>query len=264
MRALVGHFGSAAAVLAASTDELRRVAGIGPKIAGSIVAIQLQHIELQIPRWQAEGVRIITDSNPSYPPRLRSIHDAPPTLFVRGIWDTRLFQGPSAAIVGTRSPSPAAARAASLLSQELAGRGYTIVSGLALGIDKAAHLGALGAAGRTAAVLGGGILNIYPSEHRALATAIAKQGALVSETAPYAESKPPHLVARNRIITGLSQAVVIIETSAEGGAMYAARRAQEQGRTLYVLDLPASGNQMLIAQGAIPLPPERPEVGFAE
>ena len=106
------------------------------------------------------------------------------------------------------------------------------------------------------------MLNVYPPEHRAWAQAISGRGALLCETHPYAEPKPTYLVARNRIITGLCQTVIVIETGAEGGAMHAARRALDQGRRLYTLDLPASGNRALLDLGAQPLDPCHPVGGL--
>ncbi|MBE0689237.1 MAG: DNA-processing protein DprA, partial [Anaerolineae bacterium] len=159
------------------------------------------------------------------------------------------------AIVGTRNPSEIALGAAQALAFEFARRGYVIVSGLALGIDRIAHMSALAAAGNTVAVLGGGVLNIYPPANKGLADAICGRGALLSESHPNAESKPAYLVARNRIISGLCSTLIVVETHADGGAMHAARWAHEHQRALYTLDLPATGNQQLIDQGAIPLDP---------
>ncbi|MCC6615440.1 MAG: DNA-processing protein DprA [Anaerolineae bacterium] len=255
MRALLAQFGSAGAVLMAESHELRRVPGIGATIAASIRAVDVSAVEREIPRWQAAGIHIITDSDPDYPPQLRALDDAPPTIFVRGVWDEALRKAEAIAIVGTRAPSEIALGAAESLAFDLARRGYLIVSGLALGIDRKAHFSAIAAAGNTVAVLGGGVLNVYPPANKGLAEAICAHGALLSETHPYAESKPAHLVARNRIISGLCSAVIVVETKVDGGAMHAARWAREQGRALYTLDLPASGNRQLIDQGAIALDP---------
>jgi DNA processing protein len=251
LRALVAAFGSAEAVLAADNTALQRIPGIGTKTASAIGALDLREAERAIARWQSNGVRLITLDDPAYPARLRTLDDAPPTLFVRGVWDERAMSGRAVAIVGTRNPSKQAEAAAQHIAFTLAARGDTIVSGLARGIDTQAHMGALACAGGyTLAVLGGGVLHIYPPENESRAKAISMYGALVSEQMPYAESKPTYLVARNRIITGLCEAVIVIETETDGGAMHAARRALEQGRALYTLDLPASGNRALIAAGA--------------
>lgn len=254
LRALVEHFGSAHAVLGASTTELKRVPGIGEKIAAAIFAVDLAAVEGAIARWEREHIRLIPLHDPAYPVRLAQIADPPPTLFVRGHWDAQVISGNAVAIIGTRSPSRAGVAAAQRIAAEYAGAGWVVVSGLARGIDTAAHRNALAVANApTLAVLGGGVRgsSVYPPEHRGLAEDIARGGgALVSEQPPHAESKPSHLVARNRIITGLCSRVIVIETTVEGGAMHAARRAQEQGRELWTLDLPISGNQQLISEGA--------------
>lgn len=252
MRLLLEHFGDLDAVLTADARALRKVPGIGPKISESIVNMDTRQIAEALPRWQAAGVRVLTASDPLYPRRLSDLDDAPPTLFARGTLcapDQR-----AVAVVGTRTPSPEAIDAAQRIGYGLAARGIAVVSGLALGVDTAAHLGALAARdGCTLAVLGSGVLNIYPPANRALAQAILQRGALVSETAPGAGPKPSSLVARNRLISGLSEALIVIETREDGGAMHAARFAQKQGRRVYALDCGASGNQALLADGALPI-----------
>lgn len=263
LRALVTHFnGDLNAVLSADASALQRVPGIGPKIAAAIRAVDREAVAARIPRWQAAGVRIATLDDPAYPQALRALDDAPPTLFISGDWRPPLR---AAALVGTRQPSPASRAAAETLAWALAERGVTLISGLALGIDAAAHLGALALpSGRTIAVLGSGVLNIYPPEHRALARAIAARGALLSEVDPQAAARTPALVARNRIISGLSDALVVIESAVDGGAMHAAARAFEQGRRVYALESPASGNRALIEAGAIALDPNALETAAAQ
>lgn len=252
MRLLLDYFGDLDAVLNADARALRQVPGIGPKISESIANMDARQIAEALPRWQAAGVRVLTASDPLYPRRLSDLDDAPPTLFARGTLcapDQR-----AVAVVGTRTPSPVAIDAAQRIGYGLAARGIAVVSGLALGVDTAAHLGALAARdGCTLAVLGSGVLNIYPPANRALAQAILQRGALVSETAPGAGPKPSSLVARNRLISGLSEALIVIETREDGGAMHAARFAQKQGRRVYALDCGASGNQALLADGALPI-----------
>lgn len=245
LRALAAFFnGDLDAVLGADETTLRRVPGIGPKIAASIRSIDVTQVERALSRWEANGIRVILLNDPDYPPMLRAIDDAPPTLFVRGLWPP---PPKAVAIVGTRQPASASVEAAQQLGFALACRGYAVVSGLAHGIDTAAHLGALSSpTGWTLAVLGGGLLNVYPPENRALASAIGTRGALLCEVHPGAEAKTPSLVARNRLISGLCDAVIVVETTVEGGAMYAARRAFEQGRRVYALDHNASGNRALI------------------
>jgi DNA processing protein len=128
---------------------------------------------------------------------------------------------------------------------------------MALGIDSAAHIGALACLGGvTTAVLGSGVLNVYPPGNRALAEAIRQRGALLSEVHPDAQPKPSTLVARNRIISGLCEAVIVVETESDGGAMHAARRAIDQGRRVYTLESDASGNRALIEAGASVIKPD--------
>lgn len=241
------------AVLAADETSLRQVRGIGAKLAAQIRAVNLEAVEQAIPCWQAAGVEIITLQDEAYPARLRSLTDAPATLFLRGCW--RSDWEHSAAIVGTREPTPESLRLAQNLASELSERGYVIVSGLALGVDAAAHLGVLAVPnGFTLAALGCGVLDVYPPANRALAEAVTRRGALVSETHPFAVPSASNLVARNRIITGLSDIVIVIETEADGGAMHAARFALAQGRVLYAVDNGARGNRALIEAGAGVIP----------
>lgn len=250
---LMQHFNhDCASILAADETALRKVPGVGPKIAASIRAINLQQVEQDIPRWQQAGIRIIPFNESSYPPRLRQLEDAPPTLFVRGEWQP--FTRKSVAIVGTRRPSDAARAFAQNLASQLVERGYIIVSGLAVGIDAAAHMGTLALPqGCTQAVLGSGVMNLYPPENEALAQGVMRNGALVSELHPYKSTSPSSLVARNRIISGLSDGIVVVETETDGGAMHAAHFAGLQGRTVYTLESPASGNRALLKDGAVAL-----------
>jgi DNA processing protein len=241
-------------VLCADAAALRRVPGVGPKIAEAIQRIDLHETAQALERWQAAGIRPLTLFDPAYPARLRALDDAPPTLFWYGEWEPPRTPFKAAAVIGTRSPSQQAEAAARKLSWLLADAGYVIVSGLALGIDSAAHLAALPST--TLAVLGSGILNLYPPEKHELAAAVRKHGALLCEVRPDAGVNAAGLVARNRIITGLCEAVVVVETGIDGGAMHAARFARVQNRRLYAVDLPASGNYALLESGAHPVPLE--------
>lgn len=265
MRALVEAFGSPTAVLAADIADLQRVPGIGAVTAAAIRAVNLGKVELALARWGAAGVRCIAWGDSDYPRQLAQVDDAPPTLFARGTWNTADANTRSVAIVGTRNPTPQAAADASRIAYTLAQQGWIVVSGLARGIDSIAHREALAWGNHTLAVLGGGILptSVYPYDNRDLAELIARSGGLLSEQHPQAESKATYLVARNRIITGIAHAVIVIETALDGGAMHAARRAQAQGRALYTLDLPATGNQALIEGGAGVVDVTRDELGIA-
>lgn len=262
LRALMQHFnGDTRAILAADAASLQRVPGVGPVIARNIRAVNLALIEQALPRWQAAGVDCVTLDAPQYPPRLRQLPDAPPTLFVRGRWPS--LTDKVAAVIGTRSPSAQARHNAGLLGAELAERGYIVVSGLALGVDAAAHLGALAVPESiTLAVLGCGVLNVYPRANLPLAEAVRQRGALIAEVHPESTPNPAALVARNRIITGLSDVVIVVETGVNGGAMYAARFALKQGRTLYAVENDSGGNRELLREGALPLAPDLHDLPF--
>lgn len=254
LRALATFFdGDLAAALDADSATLRQVPGIGAKIAASIRAVDLASVAADIPRWNDAGIMLVTLNDPAYPAALRELDDAPPTLFLAGAWR----DGRSVAVVGRRAPTRGAAEAARQIGYELAQRGFQVISGLALGIDSAAHIGALAyPGGITAAVLGSGVLNVYPPGNRGLAQAIRQRGALLSEIHPDAQPKPSTLVARNRIISGLCEAVIVVETESDGGAMHAARRAVEQGRRVYTLESGATGNRALIEAGAVVITPD--------
>lgn len=254
LAALLDRFGSAQAVMRASETELQQVHGVGNKIASAIRALDVEAIQFAIPQWNNENIAIYLSHDPLYPPLLRTIDDPPPTLFAHGTCPIQQWHQ-TVALVGTRRPSNQACIAAYRLGATLVEQGWTIVSGLALGVDSYAHEGALAhATGHTLAVLGSGVHNIYPPNHKELAARIRERGALISENLPHAEPNPSRLVSRNRIISGLSQHVIIVESAADGGAMYAARAAQQQGRHVYAVDLPASGNQALLREGATPIP----------
>lgn len=248
---LLEHFGSLDAVLSASADDLQRVPGIGPKLAAAIGAIDVAATQQALTRWQAAGVRILLRGASDYPSRLGGLPDAPPVLFCRGTpgqGDER-----AVALVGTRQPTVQGRHAAETLAAVCAGRGWTVVSGLANGIDTAAHQAALEAGGRTLAVLGSGVCAVYPPGNRALAGQIVERGALLSETHPAASPSAPTLVARNRLISGLSRAVIVIEAGADSGCLHAVRFARAQGRPVFAVISTARGNAQVLAEGAHPL-----------
>ena len=250
LSALINTFGSTYDVLLAERDDLMQVRGIGKKIAQSIFDIDLARVALDIHKWQQAGVQIVPLNKAQYPQMLSNIADPPPTLFMLGDFENQSWER-TIAIVGTRNPSQPAAYVASKLGKILAKDNWTIVSGLALGIDRMGHEGALNHnQGRTIAVLGSGVLNVYPPENQTLAKYIAERGLLLSENHPHASPKAARLVTRNRLISALSQHIIVVESSANGGAMHAARAAIKQGRTLHTFDFPASGNQELLRNGA--------------
>lgn len=256
LRGLTRHFGGRlSAALQADEATLRQVSGVGPKIAQGILAVDLAAVEAALATWQAQGIHAVPLDDPRYPPALRLLSDPPATLFCCGRMALDFRQ--AVAVVGSRQASPDALDLARRLGFAVAEQGGLVVSGLALGVDTQAHLGALAVPqAQTVAVLGCGLFNLYPPANQGLANLIQRHGVLMSELAPDAQVSNAGLVARNRIISGLSQAVIVVESTETGGAMYAARNAIKQGRQLYTLDLPASGNQALLRDGALPLQPD--------
>ena len=204
-------------------------------------------------RQKSNNNHIITLLSPRYPSLLREISAPPSVLFVKG--DVGLLCDPQVAIVGSRNASPDGLRNASSLAGDLVQKGITVTSGLALGIDGYAHDGALRSDGDTIAVLGSGLDNIYPARHRKLAARIAERGALVSEFCPDALPKAKHFPRRNRIISGLSLGVLVVEAAERSGSLITARYAGEQGREVFALpgsfnNPNARGGNRLIKEGA--------------
>jgi DNA processing protein len=255
---LRGHFSEMDDIFRASPEELRRVRGVGQKISQAIHTIDLAQVEADIARFEAEGIRTITVVDyQDYPAQLRrGLDDWPPVLFARGVVVPRI-QTAAVAIVGTRWPRPERAELARQIAFELARRGLAVVSGLALGIDAAAHQGALDAGGRTLAVLGCGLKRIYPEQNAPLADQIARDGAVLSETHPEVAVAPQRLVARNRLISGLSQAVIVVEAGQDSGSLIAARRARDQGRTVFAVTGGDAGCEALIGEGAEAIAPDQ-------
>jgi DNA processing protein len=184
--------------------------------------------------WLAEsGCRFITPSHPDWPPLLAEIADPPLALFVRG--DASLLGEPQLAIVGSRNPSPAGGETAADFAKHLARAGLVITSGLALGIDGASHRGALAANGPTIAVCGTGLDRIYPARHVSLGREIAATGALVSEYPPGTPPARAHFPERNRLVSGLSLGVLVVEAAHRSGSLISARLASEQGREVFAI-----------------------------
>ncbi len=234
LRNLLQHFGSVDAVLNASITELTQVPQVGPRTAESIFDHRRDdRSEREIERAAEEGVRILCLEDDDYPPMLKRISDPPTCLYVRG--DLRPTDGVAMAIVGSRRCSHYGLEQARRFGEGLARAGFTIVSGLARGIDGAAHRAALDVGGRTLAVLGNGLATVYPPEHEDMAVEIAASGALLSELAvdqsPDAKNFPP----RNRIIVGLCMGVLVIEASRRSGALISARLANDYNREVFAL-----------------------------
>ena len=253
--ALLEHFGSAGAVIRGTSSKFQDVTGIGSGLSSKL-AQDLPNIDVQteIDRASRAGARILALGTPDYPPGLVHIPAAPPILYALGgltAGDER-----SVAMVGTRNPNAYGKRVAKQLAEGLARAGITVVSGLARGIDGIAHRAALDAGGRTVAVLGSGLSRMYPPEHAALAEAIAKAGAVVSECFMEEGPSKGSFPARNRIISGLSRVVVIVQAPRDSGALITATHAAEQGRTVLVVPGPIdddaqSGCLHLLRQGAV-------------
>jgi DNA processing protein len=232
--ALLERFGSSAAVLAAPPSELRTVPGVGPKLAPRIAAAR-DEIDAagELALCREHGIALLSERDDAYPRLLKEIPDPPGILFARG--EILPQDALAVAIVGTRHASPYGLKMADQLAQSLARAGLTIVSGLARGIDAAAHRGALAAGGRTIAVLASGLLVIYPPEHEQLAREIAGRGALVSESAPRTCPIGGAFPQRNRIISGMCLGVIVVEAAERSGALITARHAMEQGREVFAV-----------------------------
>ena len=197
--------------------------------------------------------RVVTLLDDAYPPLLREIHDPPLALHYRG--DPALFANPALAIVGSRRASPYALNAAEHLARKVAAAGLTVVSGLACGVDAAAHRAALEAGGTTIAVLGTGIDVIYPRSNARLFGRIAERGLIVTELAPGTPPKPEHFPVRNRIISGLAYGTVIVEATRRSGSLITARMAAEQNREVFavpgsIFSAGSEGTHRLVQYGA--------------
>jgi DNA processing protein len=253
--ALLDRFGSAAAALRASIAELTAIPYITPRLAGSIQqAVEGTDAAAELERMQKHGVHLIALGTPEYPLSLANIPDPPHLLYVRGT--ITAADANAVALVGSRHCTDYGRRMATRLSSGLARAGVTVISGLARGIDGAAHRAALEAGGRTLAVLAGGLSRIYPPEHADLAREIESSGALLTESRMDQEPLAGLFPVRNRIISGLSKVVVLIEAAEKSGALITASHAADQGRT--VMAVPGSvesassgGTNELIRKGAV-------------
>jgi len=253
--ALLERFGSARRALQATPAELCEIPQIGEKLAQKLVrAVADVNVAAEMELIERHQVRLLILGKPDYPAPLASIEDPPHLLYLRGT--VTLQDANAVAIVGSRHCTDYGRRSAERLASGLARAGVTVISGLARGIDGVAHQAALKAGGRTIAVLAGGLSRIYPPEHADLAKEVAASGGLLSEASMEQDPQAGMFPARNRIISGLSRAVVIVEAAERSGALITARHAGEQGRTVFavpgMLDNPASsGTNALIRDGAI-------------
>lgn len=251
---LLDHFGSPEEVWYADADELRLVDGLEAAQAALLSERSTDAADRVLGACSRLGVRVMTMQDADYPARLRGIYAPPAVLYVRGRLGL-IDEEAAVSVVGTRSCTPYGTQAAEKIAFGLARQGALVISGAARGIDSAAHRGALRAGAPTVAVLGGGVDVIYPRENEALYADIAAAGALVSEYPPGTEALRWHFPARNRIISALSVATLVVEADERSGALITANTALEQGREVFAvpgpIDAPASrGCNRLIAEGA--------------
>jgi len=250
--ALVGAFGSPGKALRADRCELKRF-GLTEEIIAHLNKPNLHDIDQDL-AWSAQpGHHVLLIADTEYPGRLREIHSPPPELFVDG--DPRCLSDPQIAIVGSRRPTPTGRNNAHAFAARMANAGLIVTSGLAIGIDGASHEGALDAGGLTIAVAATGLDRVYPARHRELATRIAAQGALVSEFPTGVAPRAEHFPRRNRLISGLSLGVLVVEAARRSGSLITAGYAAEQSREVFAIpgsihNPVARGCHQLIRQGA--------------
>jgi len=234
LRALLARFDVPSEVFRASRSALTQVDGIGPQTAESILTFDDRAaVEQELERADELGAELVSPWDPRFPDRLQEIYDPPAYLWMRGTLPETA--APMVTIVGTRRCTDYGRSQAHHLAAELVRRGFTVVSGLAYGIDAAAHKGALDAGGRTVAVLGSGVGRIYPQKHTGLARRIEDSGAVLSEYGLDAEPDAPNFPERNRILSGLALGTLVVESYAEGGALITARLALEQNREVFAV-----------------------------
>jgi DNA processing protein len=252
-RRLVERFGSPDAVFTADETTLLTVPGVAARLAAAIHNHRdTGAVDRELDAAREKGYRIITQTDRRYPPLLAQIPDPPPYLYVYG---TLPIDGLTIAVVGSRHASDYGVDTTKRLSMDLAKHGVTIVSGMAMGIDTAAHAGTIAAGGRTVSVLGTGLDRIYPRENERLFHQIAENGAVVSEFALGTGPDAHHFPARNRIISGMSHGTVVVEATARSGSLITAHLAAEQGRDVFAVpgnihSFKSVGTHTLIKEGA--------------
>lgn len=244
VRELTSVLGSAAAVVEAEIGDWVRAKGVGDKLAAKLKSrLADLDVEAEQKRAERQGARIVTLDDAEYPDALREIHDPPLALYVKGELTRR--DAHAIGVVGSRRCTHYGTQSADRLSFQLAKQGYTVVSGLARGIDAAAHQGAVKGKGRTIAVLGTGIDQVYPAEHARLAESVADHGAVITEFPVGFKPTRQSFPQRNRIISGLSKGVLVVEAARGSGAMMTVDFANDQGRLVFAvpgrIDNPAAG-----------------------
>jgi DNA processing protein len=254
IRALLNRFGTAGAALRAGESQLKTVDNVGPKLAVKIAqGLDNPEIDKELALCREHGVDILMQSDDNFPESLLEMPDCPAMLFVKGKIEP--IDRLAVAVVGSRRSTAYGRRMAEKLSSSLARSGMTVISGLARGIDEAAHRGALAGGGRTLAVLANGLSKIYPPEMESLAGEIVKHGALISEMPMGHPPLAELFIRRNRIISGLSLGVVVVEAALRSGSLSTARHAMEQNREIFAVPGPADsltsqGCHRLIRDGA--------------
>lgn len=233
LKKLLDFFGKPENILKAPTEKLMAVSGIGEKIAHKICSLQKQDLDKEFRLAKKHSLKILTFEDKDYPENLKNISDPPIILYVKG--ELKPEDKLSFSIVGSRRASFYGLSNAQRFSADLSRKGFTIISGMAYGIDTYAHRGALKAGGRTIAVMGSGFNHIYPEENKELAEEISKSGAVISEfpisTLPLKQNFP----RRNRVISGLSLGILVAEAAKNSGALITADFALEQGREVHRL-----------------------------
>ncbi len=251
---LLEQFGSADRIFAASGKALAEIEGVGPQTARAITEFRHSDaIDREIERIEAAGMTVVTYASPLYPQSLKRIYDPPLFLYCKGSLSPA--DAGSLAVVGSRSASEYGRRVAGDMCREIALAGFTVVSGMARGIDSIAHGAALAAKGRTIAVLGCGVDIVYPPENKKLYERIAESGAVLSEYSMGVEPSAHNFPARNRIISGLAHGVLVVEAGMKSGSLITARTALEQGREVFavpgsIYSFKTKGAHSLIKSGA--------------
>lgn len=254
MGRLIRELGDPGQILAAGRERLLQVRGIRQPVADAIIHNPpLREAELELQRIRHHNFSLLTWNDPAYPALLREIYTPPMLLYVNG--DVELLNRPSIAVVGSRAATSYGLKIGRRLGAELGARGLNVVSGLALGVDAAAHAAALEAGGITVAVLGCGLDVPYPRRNLGLARRIAGRGVIVSEYPLGTKPEAFRFPARNRIISGLALGVVVVEAAKRSGSLITARLAMDEGREVFAIpgrvDSPASaGAHSLLQQGA--------------
>jgi DNA processing protein len=256
MQGLVAYFGELESAWRADSVSLAG-AGLGAKVIERVIqARENVNLDQVWEKIESQGIKILTWQDEAYPARLKEIDQPPPVLYIRGEYlPDDLF---AVAIVGTRRVTPYGRQITEEISSFLAANGITVISGLARGVDAIAHQAALRAGGRTLGILGSGVDKIYPPEHRALAEQMMERGGIISDYAPGTPPDASNFPPRNRIIAGLSLAVLVVEAGETSGALITAEFAAEQGREVFavpgsILAPQSKGTNKLIQRGALPL-----------